>query len=92
MNFPNFNNMKDLTLGMVKEAGSTITRVVQVKNFSFNKVCQNFIDFFRFQNVEEKLNLTTDRTEYDRDFEALIQHGDTVKNLTGKKIVSSALR
>lgn len=40
--------------------------------------------FYNFQLTEEKLNLTSDKTEFDRDFEFLIERGEATKLLTEK--------
>lgn len=39
-----------------------------------------------FQFTEEKLNLTSDKTELDANFEALIERSDATKNLTEKMV------
>lgn len=82
---PNFN-VKDL----MREAGSTIStqvsRVVQVIDSIENFLCLYvFIDFYCVLKLtEEKLNLTSDKTELDSHFEALIERGEATKNLTEK--------
>lgn len=101
MKMPNFN-VKDLMREAGSSISSQVSRVVQVlfiiasmlanlSNFLFELILVLIVWviclFFQiFKLTEEKLNLTSDKTEFDSNFENLIERGENTKVLTEKLV------
>lgn len=79
MKLPDINVKK-----MMKEAGSTFSRVVQVGKWTnlLRRMNRNLFAF-DFQLTEEKLG-TSERTEFDGHLESLAERADATKNWTEK--------